>query len=155
MSIIITQAQIPWIIARIAYPYRAHFKRNDFVRSIIGKFAKGEQLRIVTDHVMTPTFIDDIAQGLMTLIMKEETGIFHLVGSQPITPYNAAENIADVFGFDKELITKTTREEFFKKRAQRPFRLALKNDKITGLGIRMRDFREGLQEIKSQMQIKT
>ncbi|MBP9719440.1 MAG: NAD(P)-dependent oxidoreductase, partial [Candidatus Levybacteria bacterium] len=51
----------PWIIARIAYPYRNNFPKNDFVRAIKGKLENNEPISMVTDHIMTPTFIDDIA----------------------------------------------------------------------------------------------
>src|SRR3989344_7835855 len=32
----------PWIILRIAYPYRASFTKNDFFRAILGRLQKGE-----------------------------------------------------------------------------------------------------------------
>lgn len=140
-----------WAIVRIAYPYRAYFKRNDFVRSIISKFQRGEKIAAITDHVMTPTFVDDIAGALETLILKNKTGIFHLVGSQFISPFEAAVLISDVFNFDKNLIQKTTRDGYFKDRAQRPFNLSLRNDKIRELGVKMRSFEEGLWEIKRKL----
>lgn len=140
-----------WAIVRIAYPYRACFKRNDFARSIISKLQRGEKITAIRDHVMTPTFIDDIAGALETLIFKNKTGIFHLVGSQFISPFEVAVLISDVFNFDKSLIQKTTRDEYFKSRAQRPFNLSLRNDKIKQLGVKMRTFGEGLREIKRQL----
>lgn len=140
-----------WAIVRIAYPYRACFKRNDFARSIISKLQRGEKITAITDHVMTPTFIDDIAGALETLIFKNATGIFHLVGRQFVSPFEAAVLISDVFSFDKNLIQKTTRDEYFKNRTQRPFNLSLRNDKIKQLGVKMRTFGESLQEIKRQL----
>lgn len=140
-----------WIIARIAYPYRANFAKLDFLRAILKRLQAGEPVAAVTDHVFTPTFIDDIASALVVLIGSNSQGIFHVVGSQSLTPFNAVNLIADEFGLDKSKINKTTRSEFFKGRAPRPFQLALKNDRITELGIKMKTFKEGLKEIKSQM----
>lgn len=136
-----------FIIARISYPYRSKFERNDFARAFIEKLKSGQEVNAVVDHKFNPTFIDDIAEALFALIEKNQTGIFHVVGSKPISPFDAANLIADKFGFDKTLIKQTTRKEFFKNRAQRPFRLELLNDKITGLGIKMRTFEEGLNEL--------
>lgn len=138
------------IIARIAYPYRVSGERVDFARGLIGKIRDSEFLPMIIDHVMTPTFIDDIANALDALLSKNQTGIFHVVGSQSVSPYEAALLICDIFGFEKSKIGKTTRQEFFKGRAPRGFKLILKNDKIKRLGINMKTFEEGLEEIKNQ-----
>ena len=73
-----------------------------------------------------------------------------MVGGQSLSPYDAAMTIAETFGLDKNLINKTTRDEFFKDRAPRPFNLALKNDKIEKLGITMRRFEDALQEMRNE-----
>lgn len=150
---IVQQAKTPWIIARLAYPYRYSFPRNDFVRALLAKLQAGEEVAAINDHIMTPTFIDDFAHALAALLDKEQTGIFHVVGSEFITPYNAAVSIAKEFNLDQTLIQKTTRNEYFKRRAQRPFRLAISNDKIKQLGVNMKGFIEGITEVKAQMNI--
>ncbi|MBI3069854.1 MAG: SDR family oxidoreductase [Candidatus Levybacteria bacterium] len=149
---IVQNSNLPWLIVRIAYPYRANFAKGDFARGIIAKLKRAEKISAITDHIMTPTFIDDIAYALDIIIQRNVTGIFHLVGSQFISPFEAAVLISNIFNFDKNLIQKTTRGKYFKDRAQRPFRLALKNDKIQQLDIKMRTFEEGLDEIKKQME---
>lgn len=148
---IVQGLKTPWIIVRIAYPYRVQFERSDFVRAIFKRLREGSPVAAVTDHIFTPTFVDDIAFALEALVNNNAQGIFHVVGSQSLTPLNAALLIAKTFGLDQNLISKTTRKEFFKDRAERPFQLRLKNDKITKLGIRMRTFEEGLNEIKLQL----
>jgi len=150
---IVKNSSVPWIIARIAYPYRAHFVREDFVRMLIKKLEKEEKLQMVINHIMTPTFVDDIAYGLDHLIKNKSTGIFHVVGSEFVSPYEAASKIAKIFGFKQNNITRTTRAEFFRNRAPRPFHLALKNDKIRRLGVKMRGLEEGLEEVKRQLDI--
>lgn len=141
----------PWLIIRIAYPYRAHFLRNDFFRAIKVRLEKGESLQMVTDHIMTPTFVDDLPKALDILFQKNSKGIYHLAGGEYISPFESAVQIAKMFGYKTTGIEKTTRAEFFKGRAPRPFRLALKNDKIRGLGVTMKTFEEGLREIKKQL----
>ncbi len=149
---LVQNSGLSWVIVRIAYPYRAFFKKMDFVRSIIQKFQKREHIPAVTDHIITPTFIDDIAYVLKSLVEQESDEIFHVVGSQYVTPYEAIRLIARKFQLDESLITSTTRGEFFLNRAQRPFNLALKNDKIKRLGVKMRTFEEGLNEVKKQIE---
>jgi dTDP-4-dehydrorhamnose reductase len=99
---------------------------------------------------MVPTFIDDIVNALDVLIHLNQTGIFHIVGSQAITPYEAALKIAQTFNFDESLISQTSRKEYFAGKAPRPFCLHLKNDKIGKLGIEMSTFDKGIGEVKNQ-----
>lgn len=150
---IVQNSNLVWAIARLAYPYRAYFVQKDLVRSLIEKLKKGEKLMTITDHIMTPTFIDDIVEAINILLKNQPAGIFHIVGSQFISPYEASLLIADIFGLDSSLISKTTRTEYFKNRAPRPFYLGLKNDKIQKLGIKMKTFKEGLIEVKKQMSL--
>lgn len=141
----------PWIIMRIAYPYRADFVKKDFFRAILARLENGQQIQAVTDHIMTPTFIDDIAYALDLLIEQNARGLFHVVGSSSLTPHEAAILIAQTFGLSSLNIIKTTRVEYFKNQAPRPFKLALQNAKIQKLGIKMRSFEEGIEEIKKQL----
>lgn len=149
----IRQGQIDYMIVRIAYPFRAKFEEKlDFVRFIKNRLESGTEISMVVDHIFSPVYIDDVAYGLKTLINDDATGLFHLVGEEKITPYGAAVRIADVFGLDRNLIRMTTRAEFFKDRAARPFNLALSNDKIEKLGVKINGFDQSLQLIKSEIQ---
>lgn len=151
---IIQSSGTPFIILRIAYPYRAMFeKKRDFMRTIGARLKEGKPINVVSDQIMTPTFIDDIATALDGLIQTNAVGIYHAVGSQFITPYEAAVAIARTFGYDISLIGKTTRAQYFKNKAARGFRLALSNDKIQKLGIQMKTFQQGLWEVKKQQAI--
>jgi dTDP-4-dehydrorhamnose reductase len=146
---VVKNAGIPFLITRIAYPYRSDdfAAKKDFVHAILGRLKEGLPVVGVTDHIMTPTYLDDIAYALDALVQHDAEGIYHLVGSGSVTPYDAAMLIAQKFDLDKSLISKTTRAEFFRGRADRPFNLRLNNDKITELGVKMRSFEEGLEEI--------
>jgi len=149
---IIEESGIPYLILRISYPYRAKFeKKSDFVRTILKRLKEKQSINAIYDHIVTPTFIDDIAEALNVLITNNNDGLFHVVGDQYITPYDAVLLIADLFDYDKSMIQKTTRAEYFKNKAPRPFHLALKNDKIEKLGIKMKTFEQGLFEIQNQI----
>lgn len=141
-----------FIIVRLAYPYRAKYgAKKDFFRALRDRLAQNLPIAAVTDHIFCPTFIDDFAFALDKLIGTDGAGIYHAVGSQALSPYDGTMKIAEVFDLDTNLISKTTREEFFKDRAPRPFNCALKNDKIEQLGISLKGFGEGLLAIKSQL----
>lgn len=143
---------IPSIIARIAFPYRSQFpKKNDFVHGILERLKNQQPVAAVCDQYITPTFIDDIAAAIDVLIKEGREGIYHIVGSESLTPYEAALRIANIFGYNESLVKKTTRQEFFSGRAARPFQLRLKNDKIQKLGISMKGFTQGLEEIQKKL----
>lgn len=147
---IVQQAKTPWVIARIAYPYRASFAKNDFMRAILSRLENGESVQAITDHVFSPTFVDDIVQAIDHLITADATGIYHVTGSQLLSPYDAGLEIVKTFGFEKTLIEKTTREQYFAGKAPRPFQLGMNNDKIKKLGVQMSTFERGLEEVKKQ-----
>lgn len=149
---IVEKSGTDYIIARIAYPYRAAYElKKDFFRAILDNLKAGKEIKGIINHIFTPTLIDDIAFALDVLVENDVSGIYHVVGSESLTPYEAANKIAQAFGLDKNLITKITREDYFLGKAPRPFNLALKNDKIKKLGVNMKGFVEGLSAIKSQL----
>ncbi len=141
-----------YAIVRLAYPYRSNFeKKKDFMRAIKSRLESGQQVTAVSDHIFTPTFIDDFVSSIDAIITQNVSGIYHVVGNEYKTPYEAALKIAEVFELDASLISPTTRAEYFAQKANRPFNLALNNDKIRALGVRLKSFEEGLKEIKNQI----
>lgn len=138
------------MIVRIAYPYRANFElKKDFFRTFKFYLESKKKLSMITDSLMTPTFIDDIAFGLKYLFNNYSPKIFHLVGNQPISPYNAALIVAKTFNLDQSLIEKTTYEEYVKGKARLPQFATIKSKKNNFY--KMRTFEQGLEEIKKQL----
>ena len=138
------------MIVRIAYPYRANFEfKNDFFRTFKFYLENNKPLSMITDSLMTPTFIDDIAHGLKYLFNNYKPEIYHLVGSQSISPYEAAVKVAETFNLDKSLIGKTTYEEYIKGKAQLPQFANIKSKKNNFY--QMKTFEQGLEEIKKQL----
>lgn len=135
------------MIVRIAYPYRAYFEaKKDFVRSIIEKLKNKQRLTMIIDGKMTPTFIDDIAYGLKHLIKNFTPEIFHLVGPDSLSPYEAAKLIAKVFNLDQNLIEKISYQEYMKNRARRPQYSQVQSTKNNFF--QMKSFEKGLTTIK-------
>lgn len=138
------------MIVRIAYPYRANFElKKDFFRTFKSYLENNKPLSMITDSQMTPTFIDDVAFGLKYLFNNFSPEIFHLVGADSFSPYEAALMVAEKFNLDKSLIGKTTYEEYVKGKARLPKLAVIKSKKNNFY--KMKTFAEGLEEIKSQM----
>ena len=135
------------MIVRISYPYRAYFEeKKDFVSSIRSVLESGQEINVVTDSILTPTFIDDIALALKHLLNNYDTNIYHLVGSSNISPYNAVKLIAQKFDLDSNLIKPTSFISYFKEYAViRPQYSSVKS-KMNNF-YKMKSFEEGLDEI--------
>lgn len=138
------------MIVRIAYPYRANYElKKDFFRTFKSYLENGKPLSMITNSLMTPTFIDDIAYGLKYLFNNFSQEIYHLVGSQSLSPYDAAIKVAETFGLDKSLIGKTTYEEYVQGKAQLPQFADVRSKKNNFW--KVKSFSEGLEEIKKQL----
>lgn len=134
------------MIVRLEYPYRAQFEhRKDFVRTIKSLMEQGQEIPAVTDILITPTFIDDVAYGLKFLMNNYEEKIFHLVGADSLSPYNAAKLIAKIFHLDESLVKPEVAEEYFANKALRP-RFAEIKSKNNNF-YKMKTFAEGLKFI--------
>lgn len=134
------------MIVRISYPYRKMFEpKKDFVRTIRSLLEQRKPFTMVTDSLMTPTLIDDIAYALKYLFVHFSSGVFHINGSDSISPYDAGKLIAKTYGLDHNLITPTTYEKYFQGKAFRSQYSNMKSKKNNFY--KMRSFEEGLGEI--------
>lgn len=139
------------IVMRISNPYRANpVGKKDFVHKMLDYMKEGKTIAAPKDQVFVPTFIDDIAVAIDTLLMHDAHGIFHVVGSQALSPYDAARSLARLYGIDEGLVTSTTFASYFEGKAPVPQRAALSNEKIRSLGVSMRGFDDGISEMKRQ-----
>jgi len=138
------------MIVRISYPYRAEFElKKDFFRTFKSYLENNKHLSMITDSLMTPTFIDDIACGFKYLFNNYSPQIFHLVGSDSLSPYDACQIVAEKFNLDKSLIGKTTYEEYVNGKARLPQFADIRSKKNNFY--KMRAFEQGLEEIKKQL----
>ena len=143
-------------VIRLAFPFRAHFKpKKDIVRKIIEGLKTRTLYPMFADQIITPTFIDDIVWGLDYFFKNKPLGIYHLVGPTPLSPYQTAKVVAQVFRFDEKLVKRGSLSEYQKSQPQdaRPWQknLALSNKKLTNLGIKMLSFKEALLELRQQL----
>jgi dTDP-4-dehydrorhamnose reductase len=138
------------MIIRFDYPYRQEFAaKKDFVRTIKSLLEQNQPLKMVIDSTMTPTFIDDIAFGLRYLIQNYTPEVFHLVGADSLSPYSAAQLIAQNFNLNIDLIQPITYAQYSQNKAPRPqysTLISLKNKFWP-----MKTFNEGLKLLRNQL----
>lgn len=146
------------VVVRISNPYRANpvglpagrQGKKDFVHKMLESMIVNHEVIAPNDQIFVPTFIDDIARALEILMRTEQSGIFHVVGSQALSPFDAALSLARLYGLDESKITSTSFSSYSQGRAPTPQKAALRNDKARALGIIMRRFDDGIAEMKHQ-----
>ncbi|MFH2019640.1 MAG: NAD(P)-dependent oxidoreductase [bacterium] len=150
---VVKNSGVSYTIARLAYPYRAHFDlKPDLIKKIRTGLETGKLYPQFTDTLITPTFIDDIARAFAKIIELKPQGIFHTVGSDSLSPYELAKKVAVTFGFDPNLVKEGSLTSYLESNP-RPFArfAALSNTKLKSeLGITMLTVDEGLSELKKQ-----
>lgn len=136
------------LIVRIANPYGGGGEgKKDFVAKLCDRLRNNLEVKAPTDQFITPTFLPDIAAAILRLVRDNVNGVYHVVGADALSPYDAAVNIANEWQLPNELIMRTMLDDYLMGKAKRPRRAVLKHDKIDQLGIGMRSFREGLKVI--------
>lgn len=98
--------------------------RLDFVRWVVNSIRKGEHIRIVTDQINNPTFLDDLAKAITDIIFYKKYGIYNIGGRELLSRYDFTMRIIDFFGLDPSFVTAIVTEEL-KQPAKRPLKSGL------------------------------
>jgi dTDP-4-dehydrorhamnose reductase len=107
--------------------------RGNFVELMLRMAKSGSTIRVVEDHVASPTFAPALAARTADLVEKGCKGLFHAGGGEPISWYNYAGLIFELAGLHPEL--KPTSEREYRTAARRPRFSALSNEKLAHAGI--------------------
>ncbi|MBV9506076.1 MAG: dTDP-4-dehydrorhamnose reductase [Acidobacteriia bacterium] len=125
-------------------PGGRHTARGNFVELMLRMAASGRPIRVVEDHIASPTFAPWLADRSISLAEAGHNGIFHIGGGTPIAWFGFARMIFDVAGLSPELTPTDERE--YRTPARRPKYSALSNSKMERAGIApMRPLREAVE----------
>lgn len=131
----------------------AHNSRPDYVRWVVNSLRGGQKIRIVTDQINNPTFIDDLIQAISKVIEYKKYGIFNVGGEEFLSRYDFTIKIADFFNLDKSLITPITTEELHQP-SPRPLKSGLIILKAqTQLGYKPHSIIESLMKMKKELSL--
>lgn len=129
----------------------AHNSRPDYVRWVVNSLRERQKIRIVTDQINNPTFIDDLIQAISKVIEYKKYGIFNIGGKEFLSRYDFTIDIADFFNLDKSLIYPITTEELHQP-APRPLKSGLIILKAqTQLGYKPHSINESLMKMKKEL----
>lgn len=129
-----------YMIVRTAWLYAAG--GSNFIHKIIARARSGEPLRVVTDEVGSPTYVEDLADAILALAQTGRPGIYHLTNEGYCSRYEFAREILRQAGLDAA-IEPITSDSF--RRASTPPKFApLANLFAAAAGVRLRAWQEAL-----------
>ncbi|WP_258083277.1 dTDP-4-dehydrorhamnose reductase [Thermococcus thermotolerans] len=137
-----------YYIIRVASLYGkagASGKGGNFVNWVIEKAKRGEELKIVNDQFMSPTYTVDVARTLKEFLkIQPEWGVYHMVNEGHCSWYEFTKAIFEILDWDVEV--KPIKSSELNRLARRPRFSALENRKLHKIGLGMPSWKEGLRK---------
>lgn len=106
-----------YAIVRVVVVYGSALpgQHGNVLQLVADRLRSNEEIRVVSDQWRTPTYVEDIVQGVEKLIHHPHNGIYHICGSECLTIADIAYRVADVLGLDRSLIRPVTTSEMGEK----------------------------------------
>ncbi|HII85989.1 TPA: dTDP-4-dehydrorhamnose reductase [Candidatus Bathyarchaeota archaeon] len=140
-------------ILRTSVLYGRHPYKQDFVKWVIEKLKKNQEISVVKDHINTPTLADNLAEMTIEVAEKDLHGIYHASGSQRISRFEFAKQIAITFNLNPDLIKPKKMSELKAWVAKRPRDSSLNTEKIRKqLKAKPLNIVEGIVKLKAEME---
>jgi dTDP-4-dehydrorhamnose reductase len=107
--------------------------RGNFVELMLRLASGGQAIRVVEDHIASPTYAPLLAARTVELAERNHHGIFHIAGGTPISWFNFSKLIFEAAGLNPSL--HPTNEREYRTTAKRPKYSALSNEKMERVGL--------------------
>ncbi len=153
---IIKKFNIPHTIIRTNVLFGAtKFGRPDFVKWVKDSLMNKSHIRIVTDQVNNPTFLDDLSNAIKRICDLEKTGLYNIGGLELLNRYEFTKKIAEYFNLDFDLVQPVLTRDL-NQPALRPLKSGLINLKAeTELNYKPRSLNECFFLMKKEWGKKT
>lgn len=114
-------------------PAGRHTARGNFVELMLRLAKEDKPIRVVEDHIASPTFAPLLAARAADLLQRGAHGVFHVGGGTPISWFHYAQLIFRLAGLETEI--RATNEREYRTAARRPKYSALSNRKMESIGL--------------------
>jgi dTDP-4-dehydrorhamnose reductase len=109
--------------------------RGNFVELMLRLARGGQPVRVVQDHVASPTYAPLLAARTIDLVEREQSGLFHIGGGVAISWFHYAQLIFEAGLPGQTVELHATSEREYRTAAHRPKYSALSNAKMESLGL--------------------
>jgi len=147
------------LILRTAWVFSAY--GNNFLKTMLLLGADRDELRIVGDQIGCPTYAQDIAGSIVTMLPSLESGtltsgVLHYCGDSPVSWFEFAQEIfseARKLGLKTPSLLHSIETSAYPTPAARPAYSVLDCSKITAnFGIHSSDWRQGIRLVLGNLQ---
>lgn len=129
------------------------YGRPDFVKWVYNSLKNSQKIKIVTDQINNPTYIDDLVNGISNVIKNKKEGIYNIGGKELLSRFEFTKIIAKMFNLNTELIIPILTEEL-NQPAKRPLKSGLINLKAeTELNYKPKSIIETLELMKKELEL--
>jgi dTDP-4-dehydrorhamnose reductase len=142
-------SNLQWAIVRTVLVYGNILvgNRSNIISWVKENLENSKPIKVVSDQWRTPTYVEDLAKGILLVLEKNVTGIYHISGEEGMSPYDMALTTADYLHLDKTLMTKVNADTFTQP-AKRPLRTGFIIEKAKKeLGYQPISFKEALKKM--------
>jgi dTDP-4-dehydrorhamnose reductase len=147
---VVKQVNPQAIIARVNFYGWSLGGRRSLGEFFVHDLSEGKNVNGFSDVIFCPMLVNDTARLLLEMLQKELSGLYHLVGPQPMSKYQFGLEVARTFGLREDLISPRS-VEASELTAKRSHNLWLSTHKVsTDLGHEIPAFSTGLAEFYTQ-----
>ena len=109
----IEQTCTNYAIARVEVVYGKPFpgQHGNIVHLVKSRLENGQGIRVVSDQFRSPTWVEDIARAIESLLSEKHQGIYHICGRETLSVADIAYRTAKYFELDTSLIQAVTTKE--------------------------------------------
>jgi dTDP-4-dehydrorhamnose reductase len=132
-----------YYIVRTAWLYGAG--RVSFPEKVLQAAAKATSLKGVTDEIASPTWTDDLAEGIAALVRGAPFGIYHLTNSGYCSRLEWVQEVLRLAGLGEVTVEPASQREFGAP-YRKPVFSALANVNAAGLGIELGPWQRAMED---------
>ncbi len=138
-----------WLIVRpfLLYGWQYPGGRGNWASTIVDRLGKGEEMKLVNDHIWQPTYAPDCAMAIWKLLEQGQAGIFNVAAPDTMTLYDFGLKVCEVFELDGGLL-EPVRSSYFEGIAERPKDTRYTLGKLAAAGIELGGVSEGLKRMR-------
>lgn len=139
-------------VLRISFPYTDEFRgKNDMVRDMASSLKVNHEYTGITDQMINPLSLFDIAKGIYTIINSNKLGIYHVAANSSVSNYEFLCKAAKLLSLNEKKINKIKLENFMDgKKAYRANYCVLGVDRFNKEFYRLATVQESLENFVAQ-----
>jgi dTDP-4-dehydrorhamnose reductase len=118
------------LVIRTTGVFGWELKGNNFVARLVQSLNQRQPVSIPADQISTPTYALYLAKAIVQLVQRQLGGMYHVAGSDVLSRFAFAKQVAQVFGLDEKLLQSESTTAL-DQTAKRPLHSGLKNLKLS------------------------